>query len=124
MGKIRFNKVAFSSYQNYNNNVLQHLSKEVFFGLENLRTNKNIVIQGFKGNSVVIVDKADYLDKMVNLLKMTWKFEKFNLKNDGTLYFAANQEKRVDKILKIFLHLIAYLMEQGELLNKLGLGQV
>ena len=85
----------------------------MFFGLENLRTNKNIVIQGFKGNSVVIVDKADYLDKMANLLK-----------NDGTLYFAANQEKRVDKILKFFLHLIAYLMEQGELLNKLGLGQV
>ena len=48
----------------------------------------------------MIVDKADYLDKMENLLNDTRKFEKFNLKNDGILNFAVNQEKRVDNILK------------------------
>ena len=62
---------------------------------------KNIVIQkSNKGNSVIIVDKADYLDKMENLLNDTREFEKINLKNDGILNFAVNQEKRVDNILK------------------------
>ena len=48
----------------------------------------------------MVVDKTDYLDKMDNLLNDTWKFEKINLKNDGILNFAINQEKRVDNILK------------------------
>ena len=48
----------------------------------------------------MVVDKADYLDKMENLLNDTRKFEKINLKNDGILNFAINQEKRVDNIFK------------------------
>ena len=48
----------------------------------------------------MVVDKADYLDKMDNLLNDTQKFEKINLKNDGILNFAINQEKRVENILK------------------------
>ena len=62
---------------------------------------KNIVIQkSDKGNSVVIVDKADYLDKMENFLNDTRKFEKIILKNGGILNFAANQEKHVDNTFK------------------------
>ena len=70
--------------------------------LPNLRRkNKNIVIQkSDKGNSVVIVNKADYLDKMENPLNDVGKFEKINLRNDGILNFAVNQEKLVDNILK------------------------
>ena len=99
--KTRTKEAALSSYRNYNNNVPQHLSKEEFLALQNLRKNKNIVIQkSDKGNSVVVVDKADYLDKMDNLLNDTRKFEKINLKNDGILNFAINQEKRVDNIFK------------------------
>ena len=99
--KTRTKEAALSSYRNYNNNVPQHLSKEEFLALQNLRKNKNIVIQkSDEGNSVVVVDKTDYLDKMDNLLNDTWKFEKINLKNDGILNFVINQEKRVDNILK------------------------
>ena len=62
---------------------------------------KNIVIKkSDKCNSVVIIDKAGYLDKMENLVNGTQKFEKINLKNDGILNFAVNQEKRVENILK------------------------
>ena len=70
----------------------------------------------------MIVDKADYLNKMENLLNDTWKFEKINLKNDGISNFAVNQEKRVDNILKNLLCLMAYLKEQGDLLHQLGPG--
>ena len=48
----------------------------------------------------MIVDKADYLDKMENLLNHKRKFEKINLKNDGILNFAVTREKRVDNIFK------------------------
>ena len=73
--KTRTKEAALSSYRNYNNNVPQHLSKEEFLALQNQRKNKNIVIQKFdKGNSAVVVDEADYLDKMDNLLNDTRKF--------------------------------------------------
>ena len=63
--KTRTKEAALSSYRNYNNNVPQHLSKEEFLALQSLRKNKNIVNQKYnKGNSVGIVDKADYLDKI------------------------------------------------------------
>ena len=99
--KTRTKEAAFSSYRNYNNNVPQHLPKEEFLALQNLRKNKKIVIQkSNKGHSVVIVDKEDYLDKIKKLLNDTQKFEETNLKNDGILNLAVNQEKYVENILK------------------------
>ena len=97
--KTRTKEAVLSSYRSYNNNVPQHLSKSEFLALQNLRKNKDIVIQkSDKGNSVVVLDEADYLDKMVNLLNDTRKFKKINLKHDGILNFAINQEKCVDNI--------------------------
>ena len=56
--KTRTKEAVLSSYQNYNNNVPQHLSKEEFLALQNLRKNKNIVIQkSDKGNSAVMLIK-------------------------------------------------------------------
>ena len=48
---------------------------------------------------VVIVDKTNDLDKMKNL-SYTRKSEILNLKNDGILSFAVNQENCVDNILE------------------------
>ena len=48
---------------------------------------------------VVIFDKTNDLDKMKNL-SYTRKFEILNLKNDGILSFAVNQENCVDNILE------------------------
>ena len=62
-----------------------------FLALHKVRKNKNIIQKSDKGRSVMIIDKAD-LDKMENLLNDTQKFEKLNLKNDGILNFAINQE--------------------------------
>ena len=72
--KTRMEEADFFSFRNYNNNVLQHLSREEFLPLQNLVKNKSIVIQkSDKGSSVVIVDKTVYLDKMENLLNDTHK---------------------------------------------------
>ena len=90
--KARNKEASLSSYQNYNNDLLQYLSKEEFLGIQNLRKNKNIVIQkSERGNSVVIFNKADYLDKMENLLSGTHKLEKNILKNDRIMSLAVNQ---------------------------------
>ena len=64
--KTKVKETVVSPYRNYNNNnVQQHLSKEEFSALQNLRKNKNIVTRkSDKCHSVVFVNKADYLDKM------------------------------------------------------------
>ena len=80
----------------YDNNVPQHLCKEKFFC-----KNKDIALQkSDKGESVVLVDKADHLNKMESLPNGVNKFKKINLKNDVFLNFAGNQEKRVDNNFK------------------------
>ena len=62
--KTRTKEAALSSFQNYNNNVPRNFFKEEFLALKNLRKNKNIVIlKSDKGNSFMVVDKADYLIK-------------------------------------------------------------
>ena len=84
-----------SRYRNYNKKVTQHRSKEEFLASQNLRKNKGILIQkSDKGNSVVIVKKSDYLDKMEKFLNAVRKFEKVHLKNDSFPIFALNQQKR------------------------------
>ena len=107
--KARTKEAPLFSYWNYNNNVPQHLSKEEFLASQNLCKNKNIVIKillqenqeiTFKGNFVVVVYEAVYLDKMVNPLNDTQTFEKISLKNDKILNFAIKKEKHVDNILK------------------------
>ena len=90
--KARNKEASLSSYQNYNKNLLQYLSKEEFLAIQNLRKNKNIVIQkSERGNSVAIFNKADYLDKMEKLLSGTQKLEKNILKNDRIMSLAVNQ---------------------------------
>ena len=72
----------------------------------------------------MVVVKADYLDKMENLLNDTRKFEKINLNNDGILNFAINQEKRVNNILKKLVASNSICEETRTSLNQLGPGQV
>ena len=56
-----------------------------------------IIQKSDKGNSLVIVDRQDYIKKMNNILSDQEKFT-VNLKDDTLLNFAVNQEKR--KVLK------------------------
>ena len=95
-------EAALSFYRYYNNNVPNNnLSKKVFIALQNLSKNKNLIIQkSDKGNSVVIVDREDYIRKMNDILNDKKKFWKINMKDNTLLNFAINQEKYVDKLRK------------------------
>ena len=99
--KTKTKETALSSFRQYNKNPQQNLSKEELAALTNLSKNKDIVIQkSDKRNSVVIVDKDTYINRMENLLSDQRKFEKVTLKNDAFLNFVVNQEKRIDTIFK------------------------
>ena len=79
----------------------QHLSKGEFVALKNLPQNKQSVIQkSDKGNSIVTVDRGNYIEKMGNFLSDKSKFQKIVLKDDNFLNFITCQEKRIDKIYK------------------------
>ena len=81
--KAKTKEAALSSYRSYNNNVHQNLSKEEFTALQNLSKNKDLIIQkSDKGNSAVIVQRQDYLEKMNDILSDQKKFSKVSLKDD------------------------------------------
>ena len=102
--KAKIKEAALSSYRSYNNNVPQNLSKEEFTTLQNLSKNKDLTIRkSGKGNSVVIVQRQDYLEKMNDILSDQKKFSKVSLKDKTLLNFAINQEKHVDTVLKKFV---------------------
>ena len=90
--------------------------------MTNLSKNKDIVIEkSDKGNSVIIVDKETYNKRMENLFSDQTKFERVTLKNDASLNFVVNQEKRIDTVFKKLVHSISM---SKEIYNKLKLGQV
>ena len=98
---ILLKEAALSFYRSYNNNVPQNLSKEEFIALQKLSKNKDLIIQkADNGNSVVIVQRQDYLKKMNDILSDQKKFSKVSLKDYTLLNFAVNREKHVEKVLK------------------------
>ena len=81
-----------------NNNVPQHLSIGKFDALNKA---KQIVIQkSDNGNSMVIVDRENYIEKMENVLSDQNEYQKTAVKNENFLNFITSQEKRIDKIRK------------------------
>ena len=68
--------------------MAQNLSEEEFSALQNLFKSKELIIQkSDKGNSVVIVDRQDYVKKMNDILSDQKKFCKVNLKDDILLNY-------------------------------------
>ena len=70
-------------------------------------TNANVITRHnpivISCNSVVIIQRQDYLEKMNDILSDQEKFSKVSLKDDTLLNFAINQEKHVDKVLTKFV---------------------
>ena len=82
--KTKSKEATLSSNRTYNNNVPQNLSSDEFLALTNLSKNKDLIIQkSDTGNSVVIVDRQDYIKKMNNILSDQKKFAIVNLKDDN-----------------------------------------
>ena len=68
--KVRIKDSALSSFISYNkNSAPSNLTKEEFASLKSLPRNDSLIIQkSDKGNSIAIINKDDYLQKMRNFM--------------------------------------------------------
>ena len=89
-------------------NVLEeNLSKKELESLKILSKNPDIVIQtSDKGNSVVILDKKVYLEKMKEMLNKNDQFLKLCIQEEKHYNFLINLKKKIRETLKELYHLL------------------
>ena len=98
--KVDLRKVAYSSFNNYNFLRELNLSHPEYLALKKLSSCKDIVIhKSDKGNSVVIVDRTDYLERMQEMVDDTSKFEKLKVKPGKDYNFMKKEKSNVDGFL-------------------------
>ena len=98
--KIEVKKIAYSSFNRYNFLRELNLTLPEFNALKELSSKKDIVIhKSDKGNSVVIVDREDYIKKLQDLVDDPSKFEKVNVK-DKKDSFMMKEKETVDWVLR------------------------
>ena len=69
--------------------------------LNSLLHNKDIIIQrADKGNTIVVIDKDAYKEKMKAIISDRSKFEKLDIQEEKHLNFILNKEKRLREIIK------------------------
>ena len=102
--KVDLKKIAYGSFKKYNFLRELNLSQEEYNSLKKLSSNKDIVIQkSDKGNSVVIVNREDYLKRMQELVDDPAKFEKLSVKQGKDYNFMKKEKSTVDDFLSILL---------------------
>ena len=98
--KVDLKKIAYSSFNNYNFLKELNISHPEYEVLKKLSARKDLVIhKSDKGNSVVIVDRTDYLLRMQQMVDDASKFEKVGVKSGKDYNFMLNQKKHVDSLL-------------------------
>ena len=81
--------------------VEKSLPKEEYDALKIFLKNKDIIVQKVdKGNTVVILNRKDYVCKMKNILNDKAKFQKVYIDHDKILNHLIHMEKRVADVLK------------------------
>ena len=86
--KVEIKREAFSSYDNYSFWDELNISKEEHVALKGLSTNNNLIIQkSDKGNSVVLLNRNDYIKRLNEMLPDCSKFKKLNVNLEKRLIF-------------------------------------
>ena len=76
--KSRLRDSGFSSYKVTGKTLEKNLPKVEFYALKSLPENKDVIIQkADKGNTVVILNRKDYVCKRKNILNDKSKCQKF-----------------------------------------------
>ena len=97
----QYKNAAFECLNSYDPKLEQNLTKDEYKALKSLIKNENIIIQkSDKGNSVVILNKTDYTNRMTELLADTSKFRKLEIKPGQDYNYLINQELRISKTLR------------------------
>ena len=99
--KSRLRDSAFSSYKDTGKTFEKNLPKEEFDLLNILLKNKDIIVQkADKVNTVVILNRKDYVCKMKKILNDSSKFHKVYLDHDQILNHLTHMENRITDVLK------------------------
>ena len=99
--KTEIKKEAYSSFDNYNFWNELNISKEEFWALKGLSGNKDIILQkADKGNSVVLVNKADYTKRMKELLSDASKFKEITVEPGKEINLLLQHEGKLIEFLK------------------------
>ena len=100
--KAKIKDCALSSFKLYNEKgAVSSLNKDEIVALKTLSKNKDLIIQtSDKGNSIVLINKSDYLDKIYNILSDSKKFVKSSVLDDKHLNFIIGIEKKLTNLLK------------------------
>ena len=86
--KVEIKREAFSSYDNYSFRDELNISKEEHVALKGLSANSNLIIQkSDKGNSVVLLNRNDYIKRLNEMLPDCSKFKKLNVNLEKRLIF-------------------------------------
>ena len=95
-------KDTFSSFNSYNKNSGPlNLTKEEFASLESLsKSNSNQIQKSDQWNSIVIVNKDDYVQKMQNILSDFSKFSEICIAKEIHVNFSINIGKQITDLLK------------------------
>ena len=100
--RTRLKDIALSSFRDFKDSPARdnNLMKEEQECLKILSSKKDLVVQkSDKGNSIVILNKSDYLTKVKEIISDTTKFEKANIANGKEIRYILNQEKKFKDIL-------------------------
>ena len=99
--KTEVKKEAYSSFGNYNFWNKLNISKEEFFALKGLSSNKDIILQKVdKGNSVVLVNKAVNTKRMKELLLNVSKFKEITVEPGKEINLLLQHEGKLIEFLK------------------------
>ena len=104
--KARIKDSALSSFISYNKSSAPlNLTKEEFASLKSLPKNNSLIIQkSDKGNSIAIINKDDYFQKMQNILSDSSKFFEICITKEKHVNFLINIEKQITDLLKQLNH--------------------
>ena len=99
--KAAIQNEAYGMLNDFDTKKEQNLLADEIEALKSLRSDKSIIIQrSDKGNSVVLINKVTYLQRMEELLSDTSKFSKVDVAPGKEYNHIWNQELRVRKALQ------------------------
>ena len=101
---VDLKRIAYRSFNRYDFLKELNLSKPEYDALKRLASNRDIVIQkSDKGNSVVIVNREDYIQRMQEMVNDVSKFEKVNVADKKDYNFMVKETKEVNSLLNELL---------------------
>ena len=99
--KVDMKKICLSSFENFKFKDELNITPDELKALKDLSSRKDILIQkADKGNSIVVLNKRDYVKRMTEMLLDIDKFKKMNVKPWKKLNLLLKHEDKLVSFLK------------------------